>query len=66
MKLGEALLTGDARAFGQFSDVIRARGGTYNETVIRIREIYADAGRAISDADIENKFLEADEIEARS
>ncbi len=65
MTLGEAMLRGEAKAFGQFSDLIRARGGTYCETVNRIHEIYKAADRAITDADIENKFLEADELESR-
>jgi hypothetical protein len=66
MNLGQAILLGEAKAYGQFSDLIRARGGTYCETVNRIHAIFEDAGRKTTDADIENKFLEADEIEARS
>lgn len=66
MKLSEAILSGEARAYGQFSDIIRKRGGTYCETVKRIHEIFAAAGRVTTSADIEDKFAECDDIEARS
>ncbi len=67
MTVGEAILAGDARAYGRLSDIIRARGGTYRETVQHIKKVFAYAGRTPpSDGDIEDKFAECDALEARS
>lgn len=60
------MIAGHAKAYGQFSDLIRKRGGTYRETVTRIKKIFVEAGRPEpSDADIDDKFAEADDLEAR-
>lgn len=67
MKVGEAILLGHAGAYGQLSDAIRARGGTYRDTLEHVKGIFTRAGRpAPSDADIEDKMQEADALEARS
>lgn len=67
MKLKDAILQGEARAYGQFSDLIRAKGGTYRETLTRIQALFVEAGRAApSDADIEDKMAEADDLESRA
>lgn len=64
--LGDAMLAGEARAFGQFSDVVRSRGGTYRDACRRIKEIFEKAGRSITDAEIDAKFGEADDLERGS
>lgn len=67
MKLGEAILMGDVRAYGQLSDLIRERGGTYHETFLLIREIHTKAGRTPPDeADFEDKMAECEEQESKS
>lgn len=62
MKLREAILLGHARAYGQLSDLIRERGGTYRETYDRVCAIFENAGRvAPTLADFDEKMAEADE-----
>jgi len=61
MKLGEAILAGKADAYGRFSDIIRARGGTYRETVERIHALFKEAGRSTTDAEIDAMFIECDD-----
>jgi hypothetical protein len=43
--LKDAVLGENARAVGQLSDRIRARGGTWADTMATVRKIYRDAGR---------------------
>lgn len=67
VKLSEAILNGDARAYGKLSDLMRVKGARYREVVALIKKIHVEAGRAEpSDADIEDKFTEADNLESRS
>ncbi len=66
MTLGEAVLTGDARAWGRLSDVIREHGGTYKDAVARVQAIYKKAGRPEpTEADFEDKMQECEHLEAR-
>jgi len=66
MKLGEAILAGEPRAYGQLSDLMRSQGKRYNDVLAKVREIFAEAGRPVpSDADIDDKFHECDDLEAR-
>jgi hypothetical protein len=67
MTLGEAILTGNARAYGQLSDLMRSQGKNYRQVLAKVREIFTEAGRPVpSDADIDDKFRECDDEEARS
>lgn len=62
MNIGEAILAGDARAYGQLADIIRSRGGTHAKTLTVVKEVFAKAGQPIpSDAEIDEKLGEADE-----
>ena len=64
--LGEAILAGDARAWGRLVDLHRAYGATYRQMQERVREIFVAAGKAPpSDEDFEDKMAEADELEAK-
>ncbi len=66
MKLGEAILKGEVRAYGQYANLVRARGGTYNETYARVCAIFTKAGRTPpSPGDFEEKMMLADDDEAR-
>lgn len=67
MTIGEAILAGDARAYGKLSDLMRVKGARYREVVDLIKKLHKDAGREEpSDGDIEDKFAEADALESRS
>jgi hypothetical protein len=66
MKLGEAILAGEPRAYGQLSDLMRSQGKRYNDVLAKVREIFVEAGRpAPSDAYIDDKFHECDDLEAQ-
>lgn len=67
MKLGEAILAGNAEAYGQLSDLMRSRGKRYTDVVVLVKKIFTDAGRPEPfDSDIEDKMAEADHMESRS
>jgi len=66
MKLGEAILAGEPRAYGQLSDLMRSQGKNYRQVLVKVREIFTEAGRPVpSDADIDEKFHECDDLEAQ-
>jgi len=66
MKLGEAILAGEPRAYGQLSDLMRSQGKRYNDVLAKVREIFVEAGRTVpSDADIDDKFRESEDLESQ-
>ena len=67
MTIKQAVLAGNARAWGRISDFTRERGGTYEDAYAWVCRIFTDAGRAPpSRQDFEEKMLEADEAEGAS
>ena len=64
MKIYEAILAGEVRAYGQLSDIIRARGGTYNELYELVCSIFEKAGRVPPPLEeFDDIMLECDEID---
>jgi hypothetical protein len=54
------------RAYAQLSDLMRSQGKRYNDVLAKVREIFVEAGRPVpSDSDIDEKFYECDDLEAR-
>lgn len=67
MTLGEAILQGEVRAYGQLSDVVRARGGRYADVLEQVRRIFREAGRDVpEDAEIDAMIYESEYLESRS
>ena len=61
MKLREAVLLGNAQAWGRLADYTRSKGGKYQDTYAWVCRIFKEAGKpAPSLPDFEEKMQEAD------
>jgi hypothetical protein len=65
MSLGAAVLRGDALAWGRVADIVRQRGGTYNDTFEVVCGIFEKAGREKPTlADFDEKMYACDAAES--
>jgi hypothetical protein len=65
MSLAEQVLRGDARAWGRVADIVRQRGGTYNDTFEVVCGIFEKVGREKPTlADFDEKMYACDDAES--
>ena len=67
MTLKDAVLKGEARAWGRVSDMVRAKGGRYRDAYETICILFHKEGRKVPTlADFDDKMEECNDLESGS